>query len=192
MSPKHALRGNIKKLLKCTSGEQFRIQGERAAALLRSSPLWSRYKTIFLFLSMNTEIDTQPLFEAALNEGKKVFAPKIEAADRLVFYSVSSVSSPWNEGPFGIREPAKLSVAEAGDFPAIIITPGLAFDKDGNRLGRGGGYYDRFFAELDNAGRKYSAVGLCMDFQLVEKVPAETHDKKMDGVLTGKELLNIR
>ena len=194
MSPKELLRGEIKKHLKTVDKGEFRSQGAEAAVLLRSSPLWTRYKTVFLFLSMNSEIDTQPLLETALKEGKQVFVPVVEAR-RLVFCPLLSPDGPWRKGPFGIREPSGPPAEKSGEgtaalkaFPALILAPGLAFDREGNRLGRGGGYYDRFFAELDGAGREYTALGLCMDFQIVGRVPAGENDKKMDGFLTGIEL----
>ena len=215
MPPKEILREKVKKQLAGISREDFHAQGACAAASLRSSGVWSSYTTIFLFLSMRSEIDTQPLLELALKEGKKVFAPRVEAysgtgedkiKDRLVFYPVLSPDGPWDRGPFGIREPAAVDSAgensgspcrvkgkgaEAGDFPALILVPGIAFDRKGNRLGRGGGYYDRFFAELDNEGRQYCALGLCMDFQISGEVPSGDQDKKMNGFLTGKELYFI-
>jgi len=192
---KELLREEIKKHLNTVSGEEFFVQGERAAALLRSSSVWSSYESIFLFLSIKSEIDTQALLKAALKEGKKVFAPRVEAG-RLVFCPLLSPDGPWQKGPFGIREPAAPPGVSSGEgpaalnyFPALILTPGLAFDREGNRLGRGGGYYDRFFAELDGAGREYFALGFCMDFQLVDRVPAEEQDKKVNGLLTGTELI---
>ena len=209
MTPKKILRGEIKKRLNNVSKEEFRSQGAEAAALLSSSPVWSAGKTLLIFLSMDTEIDTGPLLETALKHGKKVFAPRVEAdarsadkksvdnksGDRLVFYPVLSPHGPWSEGPFGIREPLisdasdlKSGAIKSGDFPVLIITPGLAFDNEGNRLGRGRGYYDRFFAELDAEGREYTAIGFCMDFQLVDKVPAGENDKKMIGLAAGKKL----
>ena len=196
MSPKEKLRGKIKNLLKTIPEEDFIIQGKKAAVHLRSSFIWPRYSTIFLFLSISSEIDTRSLIETALSDGKKVFAPKTEA-DRLIFYRILSPDGPWTRGPFGIREPeasgpkgdSHLFPAEDGDFPALILAPGMAFDHEGKRLGRGGGHYDRFFAELDALGRNYLAVGLCMDFQLVAQVPAGENDKKMNGLLTGKELI---
>jgi len=184
MSPKNTLREKIKKHLRTVSAETFRVQGSRAAALLCPSPVWSRHETLLLFISISTEIATQALLETAIKEGKNVFAPRVEAG-RLVFCRIPFPSGPWRKGPFGIQEPAG---EEAPDFPALILAPGLAFDREGNRLGRGGGYYDRFFAELDESRREYAALGLCMDFQLVDQVPAEPHDKKVGGILTGTEL----
>ena len=191
MSPKESLRGEIRKILKTIPAGAFRSQGEAAAALLRCSPLWARYKAVFLFLSMNSEINTIPLLEGALADGKKIFAPRVEK-ECLSFCRIQSPDGPWIEGPFGIREPAgELEAAKAEDFPALVVAPGLAFDEEGNRLGKGKGYYDRFFGELDSAGRQYTALGLCMDFQIVEKVPVEKTDKKMDWLLTGSKLKEL-
>ena len=210
MSTKELLREKIKKGLKDIPREEFHSQGVTAATLLRSSPVWARYTTILLFLSLKSEIDTQPLVETTLKEGKKLFVPRIEAdtrsvdrktGDRLVFYPVVSPDGPWLKGPLGIREPCfpegtlppqssgGRQVPETVDFPALILVPGLAFDREGNRLGRGRGYYDRFFAELDEEGREYTPLGLCMDFQIVDRVPVEENDKKMSGFLTGKEII---
>ena len=186
ISEKEQLRKKIKTRLSTVSAEEFRLQGASVAALLRSSPIWSRYGSIFLFLSMNREIDTQAILEAALKEGKKVFAPKVNAQS-LTFCRILSAEGPWRKGPFGLREPAS-DESEAAAFPALILTPALAFDREGNRLGRGAAYYDRLFAELDKDKREYFALGLCMDFQLVNSVPVEVHDKKMHGILTGTGL----
>lgn len=185
---KGALRGEIKSRLKAVSVEEFRVQGLAAAALLRSSSVWSCFRTVFLFLSMNFEIDTLPLFEAAVEDGKKVFVPKA-ADNRLAFFSAARADGPWQKGSFGIREPVTGEPARHKDFPALIITPGLAFDRNGNRLGKGGGYYDRFFAGLDAERGRYAAIGLCMDFQVVERVPTDEKDKKIDYILTKDELL---
>ena len=193
--------------LKGIPREEFKRQGAASAAQLRSSPIWPCYATIFLFLSTDHEIDTQSLLEAALKDGKKVFAPKVsfepKNAEKLVFYGVTSPLGPWEKGAFGIREPAvsrqcagdggpTAAPVTPGDFPALIVVPGLAFDRNGNRLGKGGGYYDRFFGELDTKGNNYTALGLCMDFQVVGSVPAGEKDKKMGWVITQNEITEAK
>jgi 5-formyltetrahydrofolate cyclo-ligase len=188
---KQTLRGIIKARLSTLPPEDFPAQGAAAAAKLRESPYWDRYETLLIFLSLPREIDTRPLLDAALGAGKKIFAPRVEASGGgvksrgdLAFYRIFSSGGPWAPGPFGIREPGALAAPlAAADFPALVIVPGMAFDGQGGRLGRGSGYYDRFLAGLE--GRDYRAIGLCMSCQLVAKVPVEKWDKKMDEICTG-------
>jgi 5-formyltetrahydrofolate cyclo-ligase len=92
----------------------------------------------------------------------------------------------------GLPSEAGLPAAD-GPPGALILVPGLAFDRGGRRLGRGGGYYDRFLSKRGNPAsggkRGMYAVGLCMECQLVKRVPAGRDDQNMDGVLTEKGLL---
>jgi 5-formyltetrahydrofolate cyclo-ligase len=136
---------------------------------------------------MKYEIDTGFLLERAFHDGKNVFVPKI-INDKLQFFQIfeHELNGQWEAGAFGIREPRDPDSRRAlspSHFPCLIITPGLAFDRNGNRLGRGKGYYDRFFTELDAQNLRYFSAGLCMPSQIVERVPAKPWDKKMDIVL---------
>jgi 5-formyltetrahydrofolate cyclo-ligase len=143
---------------------------------------WSRHSTILLFLSTTYEIDTNPLLETAFSCQKDVFIPKI-IDNKMCFFQINSPSGPWEEGIFHIREPLMNSAPlKSVHFPCLIMTPGIAFDKNGNRLGRGKGYYDRFFAETDDQNLPYFSLGLCMEAQIVAEVPIESWDKKMDAV----------
>jgi 5-formyltetrahydrofolate cyclo-ligase len=171
---KEALRKSIKARLARTPPEEFHAQGLAAAALIRDSPCWNRYATILLFLSFPREIDTRPLVDAALEAEKKVLSPRVEPGPdgRMCFYQEGRPLAPT-------------------DFPALIIVPGLAFDPQGGRLGRGKGYYDRFLANLDAAGREYCALGLCLPCQLAPEVPAEAWDHRMDALCTGKTILYV-
>ena len=197
-SKKNLLRKRMKEQLKNTPVEEFRLQGEMAASLLCKAKIWSCFSVILIFLSMEGEVDTEPLIEAALGEGKKVFVPLVNG-ESLEFFRIYSSKGPWAISRFGIREPLDLepdkilkkNKFDNENFPALIISPGLAFDLNGKRLGRGRGFYDRFFAELDSEEKKYFPLGLCMDFQLVENVPMEENDRKMDAVLTGTSLTDI-
>jgi 5-formyltetrahydrofolate cyclo-ligase len=182
----------MKRRLAALPPEEFRAGGIRAAALIKNLPVWKQYDTILAFLSMPDEIDTMPLLEAAFDAGKTVFVPRVETGGAggektIRFYKIGSAAGPWRNGPFGIREPAVSGTGggengrplEPRDFPALVITPGLAFDREGNRLGRGGGFYDRFFAETDAAGLKYTALGFGLECQILNAVPAEEFDKKV-------------
>jgi 5-formyltetrahydrofolate cyclo-ligase len=183
---KSLLRKEIKQRLAALDQSSFLTEGRQAAARVTSLPIWGRVPTILLFLSTAREIDTSPLLEAALSCGKQVFAPHVEG-ERLCFLRVYDAKGSWQYGAFHIREPITRREDDRlrGEFPALIITPGAAFDREGRRLGYGRGYYDRFFAELDGRGVDYSTMGLCMASQLVERVPVEPWDKTMDVVCAG-------
>ncbi|MDR1100228.1 MAG: 5-formyltetrahydrofolate cyclo-ligase [Treponema sp.] len=204
MFSKSELRRELNKRLATFSPGFFTAEGMAVAASLTKTPLWGEYETLLLFLSMKNEIDTGPLLEAALAAGKKVFAPRINGED-LSFYRVRSPAGPWQEGAFGIREPAGPGTAgengpgeqapayahpaplSPADFPALIIVPGLGFDRRGNRLGRGKGYYDRFLKSLDKKGLSFKAIGFCLEAQLLPEIPADPWDRRVDHVYTGRE-----
>jgi 5-formyltetrahydrofolate cyclo-ligase len=197
LGSKNILRREMKCRLAAIPGEEFRTGGIGAAALVKSLPLWNQYDTVLAFLSMPDEIDTAPLLGAACEAGKKVFLPRVEAGagggeNIIRFYRIVSPDGPWRNGSFGIREPAAPDTGaepETGrllapeDFPALILTPGLAFDRNGNRLGRGRGFYDRFFTETDAAGLDYTSLGFCLDCQILDAVPAGKFDKKVTLVI---------
>ena len=180
----------MKILLENTAREEFTSQGEKAAILLYNSPDWFLFSELFLFLSLDSEIGTEPVIKMSLDEKKKVFVPRIEA-ENIVFCPILSPRFPCCKGLFGLREPETpaYNPSPSQEGALLILAPGLAFDRKGNRLGRGKGYYDRFLASLDAANIPYTALGFCMDFQLLDQVPAGRGDKKMTGILTGKELI---
>jgi 5-formyltetrahydrofolate cyclo-ligase len=207
MFSKEDLRRDMKKRLAETPPLLFRQESLAAGNLLAGYIPWQRTPVVLLFLSIKGEIDTGPLLDLAFRGGKKVFVPRVEG-ENLRFCRIASPAGPWVPGAFGIREPPAAET-EAPVPPALILVPGLAFDREGRRLGRGGGFYDRFLARLgkegpnpagpdgtaagarENAAGKagYTVIGLCLDRQVVDRVPVDEHDRKMDALLTGKELI---
>lgn len=108
---------------------------------------------------------------------KKLLLPLIVGDDlRLLLYEGPESLKP---GPFGILEPKADGIEVPKNEIDLIIVPGVAFDKDKNRMGRGRGFYDRLLSTL-NAPK----VGICFGFQLIPQVPVEPFDKKMDYVIT--------
>jgi 5-formyltetrahydrofolate cyclo-ligase len=161
---------------------------------------WRDAETVLLFLSAPGEIETAPLVDLAFRQGKKVFLPKVEG-DIARFFRVGSAEGPWHTGAFGIREPLIADPARGEEFPPpsggaggkaiVLVTPGMAFDRQGNRMGHGKGYYDRFFARLDSLGLPYVAVALCLEQQILPRVPTESWDKRMDAICTGAGIFSI-
>lgn len=179
---KAELRKTAKARLAALPPEAFAAAGAAAALHLPLIPNWDSFRSALAFFPMKDEIDTRPVMETILAAGKSLFAPRIEG-ETLVFYRIGRGSLT---GPRGYREPEANPALALGqeDFPVLVLSPGLAFDRSLNRLGRGRGYYDRFFASLDIKGRRYTSLGLCMDCQLADQVPAGPQDRRMDALLT--------
>ena len=145
-----------------------------AFAALPDSP---QFRCVALYASMGGEPDTRPLFEQLVGSSRVVLLPRCVEGGRLDFCRVEA----WSDlvsGRFGILEPAERIPAEATGAVDLFLIPGLAFDRQGARLGRGGGYYDR---SLPPEAR---AWGLAFEAQWVEAVPTEPHDRRVAGVLT--------
>lgn len=130
-----------------------------------------------LYAALSDELPSRPLFEAVRSAGKEALLPRT-AGDVLAFCAVRA----WEElvpGRYGVAEPPirATPIAPSG----LVIVPSVAFDRAGNRLGRGGGYYDRTFA-VGKAAGCLVAVGYA--FQVVDEVPHGPHDRCMDAVVT--------
>jgi 5-formyltetrahydrofolate cyclo-ligase len=140
---------------------------------------------------MGKEVDTTEIIETAISSYKMVAIPRI-AGDSMVFHFVESCNMDWQIHPYGMREPAPalpvFGVNRWPDHNVLIVTPGLAFDKEGNRLGRGKGYYDRFISSFTNP---FDTVGVCFTEQLVEKIPMGKTDKKVNRIVTEEGIINI-
>ena len=190
LTQKTELRNTIRTRLQAIAPEQFSLAGLSAARQLTQLPFWKEARSVLAFFSMRDEIDTLPVMKIILENNKSLFTPAIEGRS-LAFYRILAaykVDVPLFGGAYHeSKKPPELCL-KFEDFPVLVITPGLAFDRSFYRLGRGRGYYDSFFADLDSKGWNYSAVGFCMDCQIVDKVPVDSWDKKMDGLSTEKHL----
>lgn len=135
-------------------------------------------KTCFCYLSFSSEAPTDKLIENLGKCGFRVCAPRVEGAEMLAI----ELGGDYALSRYGILEP--LGQAYLGTVD-LIITPLLAADERGNRLGYGGGYYDRFFKKHPKAKR----VGYAFDFQIINEVPTETFDEKLDCIVTDKRIV---
>lgn len=144
-------------------------------------PAWLGAASILAFASMPEEVDTRFLIDRAEEREIPVYLPLI-VDDRIDFH-LAQTSDDLIPGQFDIREPAGTApLLEHLGRDALILCPGLAFDEDGNRLGRGKAYYDRFLSPLDRA--TCTVVGICYDCQVLDSVPAGPTDQRVDFVVT--------
>ncbi|MCB0309403.1 MAG: 5-formyltetrahydrofolate cyclo-ligase, partial [Bdellovibrionales bacterium] len=144
-----------------------------------------KFRHVALFASDTYEIQTKPLFECLLQRRVHTYFPRI-SNDMLEFLPVQSWSD-LKPGKFNILAPYS-GFACTPSTLELIIVPGLVFDLKGFRLGRGKGYYDKFLPSL---GPFSIRVGYAYDFQLVDHLPAEPHDQKMDFVVTESRTLTV-
>ncbi|MDR1429330.1 MAG: 5-formyltetrahydrofolate cyclo-ligase [Spirochaetaceae bacterium] len=180
------MRKALKEELASLDSGVFNAEGVKAAALLSKEKIFTGTETLLLFMSVKGEIDTWPVLNLAFSTGKKVFLPRVEGPD-IRFYRVLSASGPWDKSRLGIPEPRPDQPLGKEDFPALILVPGLGFDCAGRRLGRGGGYYDRFLSGLDR-GLGFFALGLALGVQIRGTIPVDAGDFSLDGLLGGGEI----
>lgn len=164
--------------------------GERARkSLLIGTKLsgWSAYRTartVCFFVALPTEVDTVPMIERALKEGKRVLVPRVDHLENkeLKLYEIRDLQTDLSPGTMGIREPdpARSREAKASEADCILV-PGLAFDRNGRRLGRGAAFYDKFLSSLRPDLPK---AGLAFSFQVFPEIPYESHDRTVDIVIT--------
>jgi 5-formyltetrahydrofolate cyclo-ligase len=178
---KRSLRREIALRGSQVTAAQSSQAGRAAAAALTESPEFEASPTLALFASLADEISTRSLYALATAAGKRCLFPRCLPGGELEF----AVVKAWEElkpRRLGVLEPPpQLAAAILG--PAdLVVVPGRAFDVQGGRLGRGMGYYDRFFASLECSVP--ILFGFSFAFQLVPQVPVGEHDHRMDGIVT--------
>lgn len=177
---KTKLRLDIKdRIDRMTEGERHAEGRTLSRVLLQLIPTGS---TVCAFFPLKTEVDIRLLLEGLLARGDTLFLPVFEN-NRLVFKKTTDLSllSP---GELTIPEPPK-DAEKLEDQPVdIMLIPGRAFDRNGNRLGRGAGGYDRWLEKYKQMHPQTKFWGVCLECQLVPDVPVEAHDMRMDAVVT--------
>ena len=159
--------------------EAAEAMGEVIAGHLMGTDVYRRARCISCYVSVKKEADTHRLIRAALADGKRVGVPVTRAGGRLIHVEIPSLSA-LEPASFGLLEPPASAGAEIppADFDLVIV-PGVAFDRLGNRIGQAGGYYDRFLP-LTSAPK----VALAYDFQIAEDLPVDAHDVPVDILVT--------
>jgi 5-formyltetrahydrofolate cyclo-ligase len=185
---KQEMRGLMKGVLQGITDSDRAERSGRIARRLRETEAWNRADTVMCFLSMAHEIDTTEVIDAARAQGRRIAVPRIEGGD-ISFRLMPAEAGALARDRLGIPEPdpswPTLEVPRAGRL--FVVTPGLAFDRQGNRLGRGKGYYDRFLESARGEAESLTAVGICFSEQLLAEVPHTSRDQVVDGVVTEKE-----
>lgn len=160
-----------------TEAEQLCAAQAVFAHLLAFEP-YRRAKSMMAYVACRGELSLAPVMAHALESAKALYLPRCEVPGVMTARRIAGMDD-LACGMYGLMEPkAECAAADPMEIDLILV-PGAAFGRDGGRIGQGGGYYDRFLEKTDAL-----RVGICHDFALLERVPGEAHDMKMDFVIT--------
>lgn len=160
---------------------------EQAAARLPVEAL-SRFAIVSGYHAVGTELDPTPAMRRLAEAGARLALPVAEADEAPLVFRAWAPGEPQVPDAFGIPSPTPQA---ADTLPDLVITPLLAFDRHGHRLGQGGGHYDRTIANL-RAAKPIFVLGLAYAGQEVEELPAEPHDERLDAILTETDYIEVR
>ncbi len=179
---KSALRRELRRKRNNVTLEDAREAALAAACHLAGSTWLRRAKHIAVYLNYGSELGTAPLIDVLLREGKTVYVPRIRSERRMCFVQLKG-DTPLRLNMLGIQEPAgRLCSRRVKQFDVIVV-PLLGFDSTGQRLGNGGGYYDRALA-APRPFRKPLLVGYGYELQRIAVIPSEPWDIRLNGMAT--------
>ena len=143
-------------------------------------------KSIMLYVDCNNEVETRTIISKCIDGGKQVFVPVVRENHTMLAARVTSADfeNDYSKNRYGIFEPKTIIPQPPSDIE-LIIAPMVVADKNMRRLGYGGGYYDRFLENTDAY-----ITGLCFDFQIVDFLPHDSHDKTMNQIITDKQIIS--
>jgi 5-formyltetrahydrofolate cyclo-ligase len=153
-------------------GSEIVKRSKRIQEFVINSKEFQPVKVVGAYFAFGSEVKTDLIIERARMLGKKIVLPSVKE-DKITFYELSS-SKYLIRGRFGIMEPVPYKRVSKID---LLVVPGIAFDKKGYRLGYGKGYYDRLLS-----GKRTFSIGLAYSFQLLENLPHDRYDKRLDAI----------
>ena len=179
ISQKKELRCAIRELKRCVDMEWMLQASDTIMSQLESQDLFKAAETVLLYHALPDEVQTAAFLDKWY-QTKRILIPLVSGDDLILkVYSPDKVVPGYK----GIPEPSDDTETVGPSEVELAVIPGVAFDKDCNRLGRGKGFYDRLIPDL-----RCPLVGLGFDFQIVDQVPVEMFDRKLDMVITQNNL----
>lgn len=183
---KAQLRLKLQNCLVAMSPEQKAEKSIKACHYLVSTPQFQDASTIMMFLSLPHEIETSEAVLHAWQLDKIVAVPKISWEQRhMIAVRINSLDTDFSTSALGLRNPIT-GVPTPFEEIDLVVTPALGFDRKGNRLGRGGAYYDRFFA---NEELKATRCGFAFAEQVVDSIPVTENDEPVDFLVTDEGII---
>lgn len=183
---KNEIRKHMLNLRNQLSKEERKKKSQKIKNVLCKSEEYQKAFWIFTYLNMGSEVETISLIEQAWKDGKKTAVPIAIKGSREMYFVEIMHFEGMKRSEFGVLEPQAGREQEVEpQKDTLFIIPGSVFDEKGNRFGYGGGYYDTYLQRFSDKKR----IALAYDFQILDKIPVEIHDKPMDFVITENRII---
>lgn len=181
-------RRTMRERLKNMSFDMFKQKCTSIYAKLYQETIWKQACTIGITVSILQEVDTRPIIQHAWERGKCVAVPRTNPQlHSLEFYAIQSFSQ-LEKGYAGIMEPHPKRAEKINDeMIELLFVPGIVFDKQGYRIGYGGGYFDRYLKQFN-----YETISLLFACQLVDSIPRELYDLPVKRMITEDEVIEVQ
>jgi 5-formyltetrahydrofolate cyclo-ligase len=185
---KNCLRQQIKNSLKQMSPDKRQQKSRGGGVNLSETEEFRQARVVMLFLSLPHEIDTAFALQFAFSEEKTVLVPKMIWGDsKIIPVRLPALDAECEQDRYGLRIPVHAEHIPAGEIDLVVV-PGLAFDAQARRLGRGGGFYDRFLAQPDLQAR---TCGFAFQEQVLPEIPTESNDRPVDMLVTDRQIFRF-
>jgi 5-formyltetrahydrofolate cyclo-ligase len=185
MSTKPQLRREIEARRKALEPQELEAMSSQITANIGKLAAFHSAKTVALYKAIPGEVNLETFFQNCWNLGKTTCIPIFNPTSKTYDMAVVSEETDYKTGHYGIKEPCSPTLVSMKSIDLIAV-PGVAFDSQGNRLGRGGGYYDRL---LDGFSGFSAAVAF--DFQILNQIPCDAHDRPVQAIVTPSEIINV-
>lgn len=164
------------------------LKDEHIYNIFINSDLYKEVNSIFIYVSFGSEVKTHKIIEKALKDKKRVYVPKTYVDKKeMVAVEIHSLSELIVDN-YGILEPKTVEKYKISNKFDVVVIPGVAFDNNGNRIGYGGGYYDKYIKEnLLNVKK----IALAYEEQIIEHIENDIHDMKVDYIVNSKKIIKI-
>jgi 5-formyltetrahydrofolate cyclo-ligase len=182
---KQSLRQTLRERVRSIPLDRRSTLSQQASENVVTHSIYHFHKSVLLYMPLQDEVDVSSLRNAFLQQGRRIALPRF-LPDQSKYAAFFIGDKPLQPGAFGILEPSPELPVPLNQLDLIIV-PGLGFDSRGRRLGRGKGFYDRILAEASGV-----KCGICFDEQIVEGIPVEPHDARVDFIATPSRWLDCR
>lgn len=188
-NPKQLARTLVRERLQQTSESDRRAWSAAICKRLIEWPVTRDAATPMVYLPTPDEAGVDCYTQWRLKQGLAVCGPRVDWVSlAMTPTAITGLETGIEVRRHGIREPSEANGALDASEIDVVLTPGVVFDERGQRVGRGAGCYDRFFARNDLM-KRVLAIGVCFELQLVEEAPVDDHDRRLDAIVTERRII---